>query len=78
MSGELGAETLRPCRAKTIAYLGFGGDGQLIPCGLLAGHEGPHRYHVEWWGEDPEPYMSLRDRMERAMRPRRRGTEREW
>lgn len=35
------------CPARTAAVLGFP-EPAMIPCGLLVGHEGPHRYQIEW------------------------------
>ena len=64
---HLDAETLMPvavstpCPATTFASLGFtsrpgrpgfqGLTGCLVPCGELAGHDGPHVFHVEWTEE---------------------------
>ena len=52
---HLDAETLlpvgisTPCPATTTAHLGFKGlSGVRVPCGHLAGHDGPHVFHVEW------------------------------
>jgi hypothetical protein len=38
---------LRPCPASVDAVLGFA-EPTTIPCGLEAGHEGKHRYLIEW------------------------------
>ena len=38
---------LRPCPAEVEAVLGFA-EPTTIPCGLEAGHEGRHRYLIEW------------------------------
>ena len=38
-----------PCPSRVIAHLGMSTPaGTELPCGLLAGHEGPHTYHIEW------------------------------
>ena len=42
----------RPCPATVIAYLGFGPEGQSIPCGGAAGHPGRHSYSITW-ADDP-------------------------
>lgn len=36
-----------PCPARCTAVLGFATPTQ-IPCGLVAGHAGSHRYSIEW------------------------------
>ena len=41
----------KPCPSTTFAYLGFQVPGLTsvrVPCGNLAGHEGPHVFHVQW------------------------------
>lgn len=40
-------EFLVPCPANTVGVLGFPRP-TVIPCGLLEGHEGRHRYAIEW------------------------------
>jgi hypothetical protein len=42
-----GAEPLRPCSARTQGTLGFA-QPTVIPCSLKAGHDGRHRYTIEW------------------------------
>lgn len=44
----LGSKEHQACGATTVAHLGFGPDGQVIPCGLLDRHVGPHRYSIQW------------------------------
>lgn len=42
-----------PCASTVMAHLGFQGlSGVRVPCGDLAGHEGPHVFRVEW--TDPQ------------------------
>lgn len=36
-----------PCPAKVKAVLGLPSP-VMLPCGLLDGHDGPHRYRIEW------------------------------
>ena len=42
-----GHNNIAACPHKTTVHLAVGQPTQL-GCGLLAGHPGPHEFHVEW------------------------------
>jgi hypothetical protein len=61
----------KPCPSTTVAHLAFGGpSGVRVLCGNLAGHAGPHIFHVEWTDHTTTP--GLKERLDSAKKPTRR------
>lgn len=42
-----------PCPSTALSVLGMVGDPAEVRCGLLEGHDGPHRMGMEWTDEVP-------------------------
>jgi len=42
-----------PCPAICVGILNFD-QPTIVKCGLLEGHDGPHRCHIEWGEQDIE------------------------
>lgn len=62
-----------PCRSVAQAVLGaVDPDGALLRCGLLAGHEGEHRFEMRW--RDPDD-LGARDAIARMLDSRRADPE---